>query len=342
MRTPSSCPRHAARFLCFAILAACQTESPGSSPASAESTPGVRTFGMHADTLWLISAGSGEPTLEDPWYLAAGAGGVFVVDYARGLLALTDSGELYQRDEEQPSAPVLGPIVVLDDSTVVIVRSDNGTLYHYDTRGTRRPRQGSADVADIRALCALDARTLLLGGGSDRLAAVDLGGGAARTFAFPWRDLRDSASLLRQTVLASSPDRPGCVVALAVGSGFALVHGPDSLTLHRYVEDFVPPPVQRSVETAGDRITTTVKFLRRATAAASVAVDDTAIYVAFGGATPRRRGLIDIYDRGRGAYRASLEVGAPVLGLAAGNGALYVLYQDSGLPALAALRLRPR
>ena len=171
---------------------------------------------------------------------------------------------------------------------------------------------------------------------------IDLGGGAARSFAFPWRDLRDSASLLRQTVLASSPGRAGCVISLAVGSGFAIVHGPDSLTLHPYVEDFVPPPVQRTVETVGDRITTTVKFLRRATAAANLAVDDTAIYIAFGGDTPRRRGLIDIYERERGAYRGSLEVGAPVLGLAAGNGALYVLHQDAGLPALAALRIRRR
>jgi hypothetical protein len=320
------------------ITTACGREPESVRPP--EAPAGSRNFLIGADTLWIAGAAAGDDPFGDPWYLVAGGGGVLVVDYARGLVALDGSGARPPGGSRPQGATVLGPVAIFPDSTAVVVRSDNGGLQAYDVRGRRRRGWASTDAKDVRAACALDEHRLLLGSGSDQLAVVDRSGGATRAFSFPWRALRDSASLLRQTVLASSAGRPGCIIALAVGTGFAITRGQDSVTLHSFVEAFEPPPVRRTVETAGNRITTTLSFLRRATAAASLAADDSAIFVAFGGVTPRRRGLIDIYDRESGGYRGSLELGARILGLAAGNGALYVMHEDAGMPVLVALRLR--
>lgn len=299
-----------------------------------------RSMTAVAETLWIAGSTADESLFTDPWHIAATSGGVMVVDVARGLLVFGDSGEPRWSGASPAAGGVLGPIAALDDSTIVVVRSDNAELRYFDAGGRERHPSRSTDTRDVRAVCALDARTLLLGGGTDRLATVSRDGGVTTPYRFPWPSLRDSASLLRQTVLASTPSREGCVIALAVGEGFAITRGSDSTTVHPYLERIELPPVAHTVETAGDRVTTTTRFLRRATAAASIAVDDSSIYIAFGGATPRRRGLVDIYDRETGAYRASLELGNPILSLAAGAGALHVQYLDSGVPTLAALRIR--
>jgi hypothetical protein len=131
------------------------------------------------------------------------------------------------------------------------------------------------------------------------------------------------------------------VIALMVGNEFALVFNEDSVRFHPFIESIDVPAVRHTVETAGDQITTTSGFVARASTAESVAMDDTLVLVAFGGAGARRDGLIDLYDRGSGAYRASVRLGVPIRALAVGNEALYVLHAQSGLPALLALRLVP-
>jgi hypothetical protein len=300
-----------------------------------------RSFSIAADTLWRIGATAGESTFVEPWHLAAGGGAVYVVDAGRGLLAFDAGGRrrgASLADVAQPA--LLGPVTVLGDGTIMVVRRDDGALLAFDSSGRRMDGAPRVGVQDAQGLCAIDETTLLISGGQDRLTRIDRGGGPPVPFPFPWVALRDSAGLLRQTVLASEAGSPGCVVALLVGTGFAIVRSADSATFHAYIEAIDVPPVRRVVETAGDRITTTTTFERRVIAAASVAAGDASIYIAFGGETPRRIGLIDVYDRATGAYRGSLTIGAPVRAIAASGGILYVLSLDSGVPALAAFRPR--
>ena len=333
--------RHAIAVLCLTIACgSCRNGEPAGDPLPSAEIPVSRRMTAVAETLWIAGGTANESLFVDPWHIAAAGGGVLVADIAKGLLVFGGSGEPRWGGANAPAGGVLGPIAALDDSTMVAVRGDNGELRYFAADGRERHPSRNTDSRDVRAVCALDARTLLLGGGTDRLATVSRDGGITTPFRFPWPSLRDSASLLRQTVLASTPSRDGCVIALAVGEGFAITRGGDSTTVHPYIERIELPPVAHTVETAGDRVTTTTKFLRRATAAASIAADESSIYIAFGGATPRRRGLVDIYDRETGAYRARLELGAPILALSAGAGALHVQYLDSGVPTLAALRVR--
>lgn len=285
------------------------------------------------DTAWILGASEEDSVFVDPWYVAAGGGGVFVSDAERGLLAFSDSGAARWN-----SPGVLGPLTVLSDTVLAAMRGDRSVVL-LDVRTGREIFSTASGVEQAQALCAVSDTHLLIAGSPDGLTMVDRWGGTPVAYPFPWGALRDSSSLHRQSVLAAPAGHPGCVIALVVGNEFAITHGADSTTVHPYVEAITVPPVRRTVETAGDEITTTTAFVSRASAAKSVAVDDSLIYIAFGAATPNREGLIDVYDRASGAYRTSVKVGVTIRGLATADGVLFVLHSRSGVPALAALRL---
>jgi hypothetical protein len=319
------------------VLAACGGADGDGGSANSARTPdaaGARRIAIAFDTLWVRGETEFDSVFVDPWYLTAGAGGVYVSDAERGLLAFSDSGAAMW-----DLAGLFGPIAVISDSVVAAVRGDR-SLALFDVRTGRHTFTMATDVEQAQSLCRVTETHLLVAGSPDRLSIMNHSGGTPRTYPFPWRDLRDSASLLQQVTVAAPATSPGCVIALVVGNQFALTHGEDSVTLHPYVESIVVPPIRRTVETAGDEITTRMGFVSRASAAKSVAMDDSLIYIAFGGATPNREGLIDIYERTSGAYRSSAKFGAPIRALAAADGILYALVSRSGVPALAALRPR--
>ena len=312
---------------------ACGGERPSGSMSASPAGNGVRNFLTSIDTLWVAGSVEHDSVFVEPWFVAAGGGRVFVSDADKGLLAFTDSG-----NSAWHASGLFGPLSVLSESTLVAVRSSDRYLTFFAMDGERQNFATATGVPETQSLCASTEQTILVTGGSARLTSVGRWGGSTVAHPFPWRELLDSSSLLRQTFVASSPGRPGCVIALVVGNQFALTHGSDSLSFHPFVESIVVPAVRQTVDTAGDEITTTMSFAFRATAAEGVAMDDSLIFIAFGGSTPHREGLIDIYDRASGAYRSSLKLGVRIRAIAVGNGAVYVLHSNSGVPALAAFR----
>ncbi len=328
--------RTALGALLIGATAACGGDDRPSGVVSASSIGnGLRNFDTTIDTLWVAGGVERDSIFVEPWFVAAGGGAVFVSDAGKGLLAFSDSGNAAWH-----ASDLFGPLAVLAESTLVAVRSSDRYLLFFDMHGERLPFATATGVPETQSLCASTERTILVTGGPARLTSVGRWGGPSAAHPFPWRDLVDSSSLLRQTFVASSSGRPGCVIALVVGNQFALTHGSDSLSFHPFVESIVVPAVRQTVDTAGDAITSTVSFVSRATAAEDVAMDDSLIFIAFGGSTPHREGLIDIYDRETGAYRSSLKLGVRIRAIAAGNGAVYVLHSNSGVPAVAALRAR--
>lgn len=322
--------------LLIGATAACGGGDLSSRVTDASSTGnGLRNFNTAIDTLWVAGGVEYDSLFVEPWFVAAGGGAVFVSDTDRGLLAFTDSGTAAWH-----ASGLFGPLAVLAESTLVAVRWDDRYLLFFDMHGERLPFATATGVPQTQSLCASTERTILVTGGPARLTSVGRWGGSPTAHPFPWRELLDKSSLLRQTFVASSSGRPGCVIALVVGNQFALTHAPDSLSFHPFVESIVVPAVRHTADTAGDRITSTESFAFRATAAEDVAMDDSLIFIAFGGSTPHREGLIDIYDRTTGAYRSSFKLGVRIRAIAAGNGSVYVLHSKSGVPALAALRAR--
>ena len=321
--------------LLIGATSACGGERSSGNMNAAPAGNGPRNFLTSIDTFWVAGGVEDDSQFVEPWFVAAGGGAVFVSDADKGLITLTDAGNSSWR-----ASGLFGPLAVLAESTLVAVRSSDRYLTFFDMDGARQNFATATGVPETQSLCASTDRTMLVTGGPARLTSVGRWGGSPVAHAFPWPELLDSSSLLRQTVVASSSGRSGCVIALVVGNQFALTHGPDSLSFHPFVESIVVPAVRETVDTAGDAITTTTSFVSRATAAESIAMDDSLIFIAFGGATPHREGLIDIYDRETGAYRSSVKLGVRIRAVAAGNGAVYVLHSNSGVPALAALRAR--
>ena len=315
--------------------AACGGERSAESMNAAPAGNGPRNFLTSLDTLWVAGGVEDDSQFVEPWFVAAGGGAVFVSDADKGLITFTDSGNSAWR-----ASGLFGPLSVLAESTLAAVRSSDRYLTFFEVDGERQNFATATGVPETQSLCASTDRTVLVSGGPARLTSVGRWGGSPAAHPFPWPELLDSSSLLRQTVVASSSGRPGCVIALVVGNQFTLTHGSDSLSFHPFVESIVVPAVRETVDTAGDAITTRTSFVSRATAAESIAMDDSLIFIAFGGSTPHREGLIDIYDRATGAYRSSVKLGVRIRAVAAGNGAVYVLHSTSGVPALAALRAR--
>lgn len=332
--------RHAASLAALLLTVACSPERDAA-VSNARTTAAVasRTFAIDAETLWVRGGAERDSVFVEPWYVAAGHGTVFVSDAERGLLAFTDSGQALREGGGAIHRGLLGPIVVFSDSTVAVVRRSDGALHLFDAAGARLAHVPATEAPEANGMCALDAYRVLLAGGPRSLTIADRRGGPPLALPFPWQRLRDSSILLQQTVVASSVGREGCVVAQVVGNEFAVMDREDSVRFHRFIEAIEIPPVRQTVETAGDQIATTSAFVSRVSSAESVAMDDSLIFVAFAGSSARREGVVDVYDRESGAYRASVRIGVPIRALSAGNGALYVLHAGAGLPALLALRL---
>lgn len=316
-------------------MSACGGERPPGSVSASPAGNGPRNFLTSIDTLWVAGGVEDDSQFVEPWFVAAGGGAVFVSDADKGLITFTDSGKSAWR-----ASGLFGPLAVLAESTLAAVRSSDRYLTFFEMNGERQNFATATGVPETQSLCASTDRTMLVTGGPARLTSVGRWGGPPAVHPFPWPELLDSSSLLRQTVVASSSRRQGCVIALVVGNQFALTHGSDSLSFHPFVESIAVPAVRQTVDTAGDAITTRTSFVSRATAAESIAMNDSLIFIAFGGSTPHREGLIDIYDRETGAYRSSVKLGVRIRAVAAGNGAVYVLHSNSGVPALAAFRAR--
>ena len=333
--------RLVASIVVLPVVIACSRGDQPSNSGTPSRVAKERAFTVAAETLWIRGSTEDDSLFVDPWYVAAGGGGVFVTDADRGLLALTPTGVPRDGADGLLHRGLLGPVAMLSDSTVVVVRRSDGALHLFDASGRRHADVPATEVPQAQGMCALDEQRLLLSGGPRSLTIVDRRGGTPLPLPFPWRTLRDSSTLLQQTAVASAFGRTGCVIALMVGNEFALVFNEDSVRFHPFIESIDVPAVRHTVETAGDQITTTSGFVARASTAEGVAMDDTLVLVAFGGAGARREGLIDLYDRGSGAYRASVRLSVPIRALAVGNEALYVLHAQSGLPALLALRLVP-
>ena len=189
-------------------------------------------------------------------------------------------------------------------------------------------------------LCPLADGAWLVAGGDPlgRLVALRPDGAVDWTLELPWAGADSLQRLQLQALLAATPDGARCVAALRLGRGFATVRpgAPPAVTSHAYVEPVAIPPIRTSERRDGATVTTFAVLDDAPAAAASVAIADSTLLVAFEGATAERRRVIDLFALDDGAYRGSLLHAAPIVGVAAWGTRLYVLHRRRGRFALAA------
>lgn len=327
--------------LVVAIAAACG--APPDEPAAPPPLPAAeRRLSVAADTLWTLTSAERDAVLIDPQAIAA-AGGMVALLEASSVTFLDAAGQSPVRHEVPPAsgAPGHSATMVPDAAGSVLVLREGAV--------TRLSRDGGAGAPAVLAqswslhtACALDGRGVVLTAGDTPIGVVATDGRPLGPLEYPWPALRDSALLLQQVLAASSPGTPGCVFAQSVGSGFATTADGLTFDTASYVERVPLPVIQTRVDSTADGVVRSQSVPRDiAYTAMRLAVSDRFIVVAFGGATPRRRGLVDVYDRGSRAYLGSAMLEVPIQGLAASGDTLYVMHDAQGTPQLAALRLRP-
>lgn len=318
--------------------------APAAVPRETHREPANRARAMTValDSLWRLTP-SDSGAIREPAFVAAGWGRVFVSDGVAGLVALDAGGKLLSPASDSRRAGVtgqaLGALTLRSDSTIVVTERSGTRLLRGRVAG------GALDhiVLDRRwnpnTVCALTDSTVLLTMGEAPLVVLDRAGRELHWPLYPWLALRDSSVMLQQTVVASSPAATGCLIAQAFGGGFATTDDGLRFRVFETPEAVALPHVVETVDSTAASVTRSTRLVDPVAAAIQAAVTDTLAIIAFGGATPVREGLIDVYDRRSGAYLGSAKVGAPIRALAAAGDTLFVLHRFEGRVALTAWRL---
>jgi hypothetical protein len=149
----------------------------------------------------------------------------------------------------------------------------------------------------------------------------------------PWDDLADAPPLAVQKLLA--PTAQGCVLALALGRGFAMLTERGAST-HMYLDDPPLPKVEETVENGGATVSRRVVDMQ--TAATSVAAGGGEIAISPGGAGALEKRLVDFYRESDGAYLRSFSTPVPFERMARAGDVFFFLTHRQGYPALIAVR----
>lgn len=326
--------------LMFMELAGC--EESGSPSGSATEREIVATD-WSVD--WLVGSSPNDTLLMQPWRIAATDQTVYVADKAgarvaafsvedgalrwivggRGsgpgefrlptALAVAPNGEVWVSDADNPRVTLISPTGhVVGDFTI-----DEGWY--------------------VEALCPLANGTMLavVNDPKDALYRFNRDGEIVARHSFPWKDLQDAPSLLRQSFLAAG-EGGACTLALGLGRGFADYDGRQFTYTHPYVEDVQLPEVISTISDDGSR--RSYRLSSPGGAALAVTRSDDTLIVAFAGESGHRGRVLDLYRAKDGAYLSSLLLPWSVHhgGMARRGDRYFFISQTEGLPILLSAR----
>lgn len=303
----------------------------------------ARSFLVGADTLWRRGGPAEDSLFREPVQLGAGFGRVYLADSRLGVLAFDAAGaQLWRTPGEEGGPAGVGQTraFVVDSPASPLVLDRTGRLVRLDSAGRVAHAAYISGARSPSSLCRLSDRALLETDFDDGYKELERSGQLRDTPEYPFPALADSSHLLKALTLASAPDADGCIIAQLVGNEFAIR---DVFGVRRvpYVEQIVLPPVQLTIDSFPGGSRREEKLLSPIHTAERVATTKQLIAISFGGASPRRDGIIDLYDRAAGRYLGTVRIGTPVDAVALAGDTLYVAHLVSGVPALTALRLPP-
>lgn len=344
MQTVSRRSLSLASLVAMIAIPACGAE-PKESPELGTGDRARRIQPIQWERRWTAGGSESDTTLLQPWRLAVGDSLVFVADKAGnrvaafrsadGALAWIRGGRGAGPGEFQ--LPTSLAVTRSGDLWVADARNARITVYAPD--GKLLKMIPLPDVPYTEAMCPLADGGVLLAAATQTQPLIRLSadGDVVSRADLPWADLRGAPSLSTQKVLASTGS--GCVLALALGRGFALLRG-DGVQIHPYVESFALPAVTKHTEDGGNSVVARVQDMR--VAANSVAYGEGEIAVAVGGPGRLANRLIDLYSGASGEYLLSLETPIPINEMVRSGGTFYFLTYGNGYPAIVAVRPRTR
>ena len=296
---------------------------------------------------WTRGGSERDTLLAYPRQAVADAHNLYILDAGRGqivALRTSDGTVAWQR----ANTPAPHAIAAVPGGGIAVADGDGRTISLLDSAG--RPvatRALPTGTPAIRSLCALAPTHLVAATADTSHALLELrddppppagrGDAPPRPLPLPWPDLAGRHYLTTQTWLAGATDDSRCVVALALGRGFALYDGARFSPPARYVEPFDLPGITRTRFTDGDRTVTREQLSSDRAAARIVALAAGRVFVSFAGESTLNGRLVDVHDARSGAYVGTSTLPHRASALAAHGRDIYIVYQRHGRPAVAAL-----
>jgi hypothetical protein len=282
-----------------------------------------------------------DTTLLQPWRLAVGPDLVFVADKGGARIAafrISDGTLAWTRGRKGsgPGEFQLPTALAVDRRGVLWVadaKTSRVTLYEQD--GSLKGSIPLTNLAYPEAMCPMSDGGMLLATSAQAEPLLHLSeqGEIVDRTELPWRDLRDAAPLSVQKLLA--PTGEGCVLALALGRGFATLTRRGAQTF-RYLDDIPLPAVEEKVD--GGTGTISRRVVDMQSAATSVAAEAGEIAISPGGSGALENRLVDFYRQNDGAYLRSVATPIPFQRMARAGDVFFFLTHRDGYPVLIAVR----
>ncbi len=295
------------------------------------------------DTAFVVGSNARDSLLLMPFRPTAGGGGVYLADYHGNRVLHFDSlGHLAWSFGRKGSGP--GEFSRIRDLKV----DARGRIWVLDQRNARLTvvdpaGQGERMVPLTDLSEAPQGVVPLQDGGAvivefDRehpFVRISSDGRVVGRATFPWPRFRSLHPLAAQLTTALDPGSGRWVAAFQTGSGFIVFRRAEPTGEPGwYVEPVEFPEVQELRN--GNSVETSFSA-PPVTAAMSVTLSPTQLYVLFGGTGPHARRIVDAYALRDGRYLGSYLLPRIADDIAWGNGGFYLVYNDP-YPHLALLR----
>jgi hypothetical protein len=291
--------------------------------------------------LWMAGGTEADTSLLQPWRLAVGRDLVFVADKGGARIAAfrIADGSLAWIRGGKGSGPgeFLLPAALAVDRRGILWAADaqTGRVTLLGEDGSPRGSVPLTNLAYPEAMCPLRDGGMLLATSAQNEPLLRLSeqGEILERMELPWRDLRSAPPLSVQKLLAPTSD--GCVLALALGRGFATLTERGAQTFS-YLDD---PPLPTVEETADKATGTTYRrVIDMQSAATSVAAEAGEIAISPGGSGALENRLVDFYRQNDGAYLRSIATPVRFERMARAGDVFFFLTHRDGYPALVAVR----
>jgi hypothetical protein len=292
----------------MAALLACAGCDPRSGGGQAADPRTERSFhDVQARTAWTRGGTESDTALLAPISLVADASHVYALDPAADrvvAMSARDGSTAWTagragsgpHEFRTPSALALSP---LDEVIVADPMNDRITVLGRDGefRGTV-PLRGIGHPVSLCPLADSSIVLTILTTAEFPVVRIARSGAVVQRFRLPWRDLHDALALALQSEVSALPDGKGCMLALALGRGFARLEAGGFGPPHAYVES-MELPVPEWTELNGRPMQ---RLTKEQSAARDAFVVGDSLIVPFGGESDDAGRIEDVYDARSGQY----------------------------------------
>lgn len=326
------------------LLPGCSSGDAGPILPWQAEAPGPEARQVHTmewDTLWSVGGALEDSVMPSPGYLETSDSMLAVLDFVSNrVVAFDHDGTLlwtYGDPGEGPRELISArDMAFTGPREISVLDPGNEKIVELDRNGEVARIVSLAEVGHhVEQFVPLDSKYLLLSAATDSsIFLLNRDGSVEGRWPWPWPQLEKLHIIVRQGFTAADGDR--WVFALLRANGWFAFRDTVPLTAGRSFVEHLPLPEVVTEKVGNRRITRT---RRSACSACAVTMEDSLVYVLFGGTGSRAQRVVDVFRWDTGNYEHSYHLPYRAVGIAVSDNRLYVMSANP-YPQLQALRPR--